>query len=103
MPVVAGEQSPTFLCIKTGKAYTDGMIAYLGVAVSSEEILERAASLPEGIRAHLSLQSLDDYLIQIQEFKIGDVVCLRKRDDGELRLEHSLGKVSLGGRTPNLP
>ena len=56
MPAVADGQSPTFLCIKTGKFYTDGMIAYLGIAVPSEEILAKATTLPEALRSHLSLQ-----------------------------------------------
>ena len=103
VPAAAVGKSPTFLCIKTGKTYTDGMIAYLGIAVPSEEILAKAEAIPEALRVHLSVQLLDDYLFQIQGFKIGDVVCLRMNGDGKLFLERSSGTVSLGGRTPNLP
>jgi hypothetical protein len=102
VPASPDGQSPSFLCIETGKPVSDGMIAYVGIAVSSEEILEEATRLPAMLRAHLSVQLLDDYLLQIHDFKIGDVVCVKLGEDGKCRLERSPLKVSFG-RKPNLP
>jgi hypothetical protein len=102
VPASTAEPEPRFLCIKTGKTYADGVLVYIGASVPSEEILARASLLPEQVRAHLSVPLLDDFLGQIQQFKIGDVVRLRRGDDGRLVMEKSSLKLSLF-KAPILP
>jgi hypothetical protein len=68
------KDKPVFVGIKTGKEYPTGCISYLGRDVSADDILTKL-DLPSG-EAKRARPILNQYLTQLQDFKIGNVLSL---------------------------
>jgi hypothetical protein len=68
------EKKPLFVGVNTGKEYATGAVSYLGRDVSTADILAKLdLSSSEAKRAR---PILDEYLTQLQQFKIGNVLSL---------------------------
>ena len=65
---------PVFVGVKTGKEYPTGCVSYLGRDVTTDDILAKL-DLP-AVQAKRARPILDEYLTQLQEFKIGNVISL---------------------------
>ena len=86
--------SDSFLNIKNSKNVSFGMVVYIGVEVSSEEILNRYLdnnSLEYENESYITI--IDDYLNQINNFKIGNVLSV-KYDNSNLILKKEYERIS---------
>jgi hypothetical protein len=73
VPCLTGEK-PVFVGVKTGKEYGTGAISYLGRDVSTDDILTKLDLPPAEVGCARPI--LDEYLNQLQDFKIGNVLSL---------------------------
>ena len=95
-------EKPMFVGIKTGKQYDKGCISYIGVSVSSDDIMAKL-KLPnnEIINAR---KMLDEYLMQLKKFKIGNVVSVSWSEPNmELSLRKEEDRPISAERRPKLP
>lgn len=96
------KEKPVFIGIKSGKEYDKGCISYLGVKVSSDDILKKL-KLPKG-EAIKARPILDEYLKQINQFKIGNVVSVSwGQDTQELELIKEAERPPSGEKKLKLP
>lgn len=91
IPRLDGDDTDAFLGIDSGKSAEFGAVSYTGVDLVAETLFSRyidsGGMVPDVDRA---LRLLDDYLRQIKTFKIGNVLGIRRIDNGfELFLAHN--------------
>jgi len=76
-----------FLGLKTGKRHRHGIMVYLGVPITAEDILNRYLEfhdLPKSRRDCIAV--LDAYVRALQSFKIGNVLSIDYSEGGEFAL-----------------
>jgi len=91
IPRLDGDDTDAFLGIDSGNSAEFGAVSYTGVDLVAETLFSRyidsGGMVPDVDRA---LRLLDDYLRQIKTFKIGNVLGIRRIDNGfELFLAHN--------------
>lgn len=76
-----------FQGISSGKPSKYGLIVYIGIEINSEEVFKRLVSSGRKIDDVKSvLVTIDKYLSQIAQYKIGTVVSIDYKDDGSFEV-----------------
>jgi hypothetical protein len=86
IPFPAASETSGFVGIQSGKRYASGALVYLGMGVTSADILKRAE---QSLGSDISLPSgkqLDAYLAALADFKIGNVLSISYSVDGSFAL-----------------
>lgn len=83
-----------FINIRTGRAVSRGVIVYIGVEITSEEILIKYLKNNSlEYEKEKCLNILNDYLSKVNQFKIGNVLSIGY-DSGKLKLRKKFERVS---------
>jgi len=68
------KEEPVFVGVKTGTTYAAGYISYLGRDVTTGDILAKLKLPSKNVKRARAI--LDEYLYQLQAFKVGNVLSL---------------------------
>lgn len=69
--------------IKTGKEWFYGYVVYVGIELSKNEVYAKIVDSGKKIASvEFLLDSLDDYLKQLNECKIGEIVRIKSTNNG---------------------
>jgi hypothetical protein len=74
-----------FIGLKSGKGYKMGAISYIGVEIDSNEILSKLQITPKELDS--ARQIINDFMLQLQNFKIGNVISIEYNEDGSFILK----------------
>ena len=102
VPWLSSAGEPRFLGLRSGKPTRHGLLVYTGVPVTTEDLLERAATgraaVVDSAGGHL-----DWYVEALQSFRIGNVLELCRSPDGGLYLSKVADRPPSLGPKPRLP
>lgn len=95
-------KTPAFVGIQTGKEYDRGYICYVGVDVNADDILSKLQM--EESKGKEVRSILEEYLRQLKQFKIGNVVAISwAQPSMKLELQKLAERPVSKDRTPKLP
>jgi hypothetical protein len=77
-PNVEANQIDSFLEIKTEKEWRVGMVVYIGMEISENDVFAEIVDSGKKIESveHL-LHNIEEYLRQVNKFKIGDIIGIK--------------------------
>lgn len=82
-PNVADKEIRSFFEISSGEEWAAGMVVFIGVEISKHDLLEKISN---SVRAIISLdhllESIDEYLGQLEAFRIGDFIAIQATPRG---------------------
>jgi len=101
IPCLDGK-TPAFVGIKTGKEYDRGYICYVGVDVSADDLLSKLKL--EEFKGKEARPILEEYLRQLKQLKIGNVVTVSwAQPSMKLELQKLAERPVLKDCNPKLP
>lgn len=81
------EEINSFLEIDTNKEWNVGRIAFIGMEISKNDVFARIVDSGKKIKSVDGLlNTIEDYIEQISNFKIGDVVGIKSLENGKFEL-----------------
>lgn len=102
VPCPSAAEASGFIGIQSGKRHSSGILVFLGVSVTAQDIRSRAAQLPTWDLSALTDERLDAYLSALDKFKIGNVLSVSYTTDGSFVLT-KLAEMCQPRSRPKLP
>jgi hypothetical protein len=91
--------SNAFIGIESGKESMFGAVFFIGMAVDAEEVLTKLKTKPDNPKQVLSL--LNNYLTQLQTFKIGNIISIAYKENGQFSLIKEFERIKANKVTPS--
>ncbi len=86
-PNIDEEGVNSFLEIDTNKEWNIGRVAFIGMEISKNDVFARIVDSGKKIKSVDGLlNTIEDYIEQISNFKIGDVVGIKSLENGNFEL-----------------
>ncbi len=86
-PNIDKEEMDSFLEIDTNKEWRLGRVAFVGIEISKSDVFARIVDSGKKIKSVDGLLSvIEDYLGQMSNLKIGDVVEIKPQENGKFEL-----------------
>ena len=98
IPHPNSEAKGGFFGIKTGKTYAQAAMTFIGRAITVDDVIEKIQipiADPQLIR-----KRIDQFLAQLQDFKIGNVISISYAPDGAFTLSLEASRPASQDRRP---
>jgi len=85
IPSLSTHAKNVFIGLKSGKEYELGCISYIGKEIDEENVISKLEKEPLNLKD--SKRIINEYLEQLQNYKIGNVVSIQYNDNGSFILK----------------
>ena len=101
IPILENPLKNEFIGLKSGQNHEMGAISFIGVEIDSNEVLSKLKVTPKN--PERARHIIEDFMMQLQNFKIGNVISIVYNEDGSFLLRKEFSRPKWKEKTKKLP